>query len=67
VLLYGKREATRHPAFDRPDFGWEEAAPGSVQAVVAVPGDHFSVMNEPDTLATQLLSWINKQAARIPA
>jgi thioesterase domain-containing protein/aryl carrier-like protein len=54
------REATRHPAFDRPDFGWEEAAPGSVLAVVPVPGDHFSVMNEPTMLAQQLVAQLRQ-------
>lgn len=50
------RDSSRHPAFDRPDFGWEEASPGSVIKVTMVPGDHFSVMHEPTELAAQLVS-----------
>ena len=50
------RASLRHPAFDYPDFGWEEAAPGSVSEVVRIPGDHFSVMNEPDLLAEMLIT-----------
>lgn len=50
------RDSSRHPAFDRPDFGWDEASPGSVMKVTLVPGDHFSVMHEPIVLAAQLVS-----------
>lgn len=57
------RDSTRHPAFDRPDFGWEEAAPESVQKVIHVPGDHFSVMNEPVLLAELLVAHLGENAA----
>ncbi len=48
------RDHLRHPAFDRPDFGWEEASPGTAVRVTPVPGDHFSVMREPAALAAFL-------------
>lgn len=44
----------RHPAFDRPDFGWAEASPGTSVRVTTVPGDHFGVMREPSELAALL-------------
>ena len=54
------RDASRHPAFDRPDYGWHEVAPGAVVAIMPMPGDHFSIMNAPTVLAQQLLSWITE-------
>jgi thioesterase domain-containing protein/acyl carrier protein len=50
------REAGRHAAFDSPDFGWKQASPRSTIEVRTVPGDHFSVMNQPEALANQLAS-----------
>lgn len=49
------RDHLQHPAFDLPDFGWAQASPGSSVVVTKVPGDHFSVMNEPRKLATLLV------------
>ena len=48
------RDSIRHPAFDRGDFGWNEIVPTSVVGIEYVPGDHFSVMNEPSALAYKL-------------
>ncbi|MBV1919793.1 MAG: AMP-binding protein, partial [Pseudomonadales bacterium] len=57
------RDSIRHPAFDRDDFGWDEAAPGSVVDIEYVPGDHFSVMNDPSTLAKKLQTWLSEPLA----
>ncbi|MBV1922142.1 MAG: FAD-dependent oxidoreductase [Pseudomonadales bacterium] len=55
------RDSLRHPAFDRDDFGWNEVAPRSVMKVEYVPGDHFSVMNDPSTLAKKLQILLSEQ------
>jgi thioesterase domain-containing protein/aryl carrier-like protein len=52
------RDSARHAAFDHLDFGWEQAAPGSVVKVVKVPGDHFSIMNDPNQFVATLLDWL---------
>lgn len=54
------RDSTRHPAFDRNDFGWEEVAPGSVAEIAYMPGDHFSIMNKPSLLAEKLQIWLSE-------
>ncbi len=52
------RDFLRHAAFDRPDFGWAEASPQSEIQVRTVPGDHFTVMNEPAALVELLVEAI---------
>ena len=52
------REFLRHEGFDRPDFGWAEASPQSPIEIRTVPGDHFTVMNEPDELVDLLVEAI---------
>jgi thioesterase domain-containing protein/aryl carrier-like protein len=59
------RDSAHHAAFDRPDFGWDEAAPGSVVKIVKVPGNHFSVMNEPTLIAATLVDWLNEAQAGV--
>lgn len=57
------RDSARHPAFDRPDFGWDEAAPGSVLEILHAQGDHFSIMNAPTAIANRLVSLLSGEAA----
>ncbi len=52
------RDTLQHPAFDSEDFGWGTVAPGAVLDIAKVPGDHFSMMNEPQALVHILCQWL---------
>lgn len=52
------RDTLQHPAFDNDDFGWSIVAPGAVFDIAKVPGDHFSMMNEPQALVNTLCQWL---------